>query len=427
MKTKQRNFLAVCLLILSLGFAGCSSDSDGPIGPSVPDTGSLKVSFRASELATRALIKTAQSEEKELKHVDVFVYKADGTLEKVTRFAKADFNQNVDSYTLSDGKEISGLEVGAKKVALGINLPDTLVSKIQSAASAGMTSGHQMAVDHLTKANEYVMFGDIQTATVKANETSTISGIFFVDRIVAKVSVKKKPDLSMKVAGGLITKIEYNVQNINKVIYPLIPATFDKGTIDTSIPSFVKKVENMPEAGEDVEDEHDKLHTYMTEYTPVDTKSYPTYVRIHCAFSPEKYIIKADGTTESEYIEGDTFWTLPLTDGKVAYFVSKTVASDYYDAEKDNLIAEGDKKTFDELVTEYTDGNVDYGVFLHKTSNKFDVVRNNYYVITVTGINGLGEPGTTEQIDPKEKGGLVTFKLDINEWQGVDSNDEQIS
>jgi len=429
MKTKQMKFLTVSILALSLGFTGCSNDGEDPIVPSVPETGSLMISFKASELSTRSVSKNATEAEKTLKKVHAFIYKSNGTLEKVAEFASTDFDQDNDSYKLKDGNKIDGLEAGNKTVLLGINLPDTLATKIQSAASAGKTSSYSAEVDHLTDvANGYVMFSDVKTAMVEAGTTSSPSGTFYVDRIVAKTSVKKKSGVSMSVAGGTITSINYDVQNINKVIYPVAPSEYDKTTIDHEIPESFKEVENMPDA----DNTPDLLPTYMTEYKPVlslTDDSYPTYVRIRCAFSPSKHIVDANGTVvENGYTTGSTFWALPLADGTVAYFIDELIAKAYFgNAANSSLIANFDPDGYDDLVADYPGGNVDYGVFLHKTANTFDVVRNSYYIITITGINGLGESSETPQIDPKGKGSLVSFELTINEWEGVESDDEQIS
>lgn len=425
MKTKQLKFLAVAsVLALSLGFTGCSNDDADPIGPSVPETGSLMISFKASELATKAVNKTATETEKSLKTVHAFVYKQSGALEKVAAFSASDFTPSGDSYTLKSGNEIEGLEVGTKTVALGVNLPEGIVTKIQSAASAGMTTAYDATVAELSNETKgYVMFSNTKTTSIVSGGT-TVSDPFSVDRVVAKTSVKTKENISMEVAGGKITGITYAVQNINTQFYPVAPSTFNKAAINPALPTAFKPVENVPSG--DVDDTN---HSYMTEYKPtlpLVADSYPTYVRIRCAFVPTQYIIDDAGTTSNAEYTGGEFWTLPLKDGTVAYFVAESIAQQYF-AANSSLINNPEGKEYDELVGVYADGNVDYGVFLHKTANKFDVVRNNYYIITITGINGLGEPSETPQIDPKEKGSLVSFDLIINDWEGVESDDEQIS
>jgi len=423
------NFLAVCALILSIGFVGCSKDGDEEgltPPPSISGKGSLVVSFKSNDLKTKAISQTATTKEKDLKAVHVFIYKSNGTLERVVKFDRADFTNSVnpDLYTLRSENKIEGLEVGEKKVSLGINLPETLVSEIQSAASAGMTSAYERTVAELShEINGYVMFSNSKPANVVVENTAT-TGPFSVDRVVAKASVKTKPGISMNVAGGKIESILYDIQNINNEFYPIAPSTFNKATINQSIPTTFKLVEAMP-----VSDEDDLNHSYMTEYIPslpLADDSYPTYVRIRCAFVPTQYIIDETGTISNNAYAGKEFWTLPLKDGTVAYFISETVAKNYFD-NNTALLNNPEGKSYNALVSVYADGNVDYGVFLHKTANKFDVVRNSYYIITITGINGLGEPSTTPQINPKEKGSLVSFELEINDWEGVESDDEQIS
>gem|GEM_PF-6935611 len=419
------SFLALCLLILSIGFVGCSSDDDAVTVPKGAEKGDLMISFKRSELMTRAIDKNASPEEQKLYNVHVFVYRADGTLERVVKLADTDFIDNQDgSYTLKETSKIEGLEAGAKNVTLGVNLPDDLVTEIQSSASAGMTSAYERTVDKLTSDTEgFVMFSNSKPVTIIADDTARPAGSFGVDRVVAKVSVKSKSGLSMNVAGGKISDITYDVQNINKVIYPVAPLVFKKETINQSIPESFKEVVAMPEGNV-----LDTKHTYMTEYKPVlpfAEGTYPTYVRIRCAFVPTQYIIDPAGTTSNAAYTGKKFWTLPLKDGTVAYFIDDEIAQDYFTANTE--LINDSEKGFAMLVSEYLDGNVDYGVFLHKTANKFDVVRNSYYIITISGINGLGEPSTTPQIDPKEKGSLVSFDLTINNWEEVESDDEQIS
>jgi len=417
------NFLAVCALILSIGFVGCSKDGDeeGIKPPSASEKGSLVVSFQSNDLKTRAVDQIATEKEMDLNTVHVFIYKSNGTLERVVKFGKTDFDRTEETnyYTLKSENKIEGLEVGEKKVSLGVNLPETLVTEIQSAASAGMTSAYERAVADLSDTNNgYVMFSNVKTPTVVVENTAT-TGTFNVDRVLAKTSVKTKSGISVEVAGGKIGEITYAVQNINKVFYPLAPSEFDKTTIDPVMPKNFKNVLNIP-----TEDDH----SYMTEYKPslpLVADSYPTYVRIRCAFVPTQYIIDETGTISKDEYTGKKFWTLPLKDGTVAYFVSENIAKAYFD--KNPTLINESGKGYDALVSEYADGNVDYGVFLHKTTNKFDVVRNSYYMITITGINGLGEPSTTPQIDPKEKGSLVSFELEINDWEDIKSEDEQLS
>lgn len=419
------NLLALCLLILSIGFVGCSSDDDDVTVPKGAEKGSLMISFKRSELMTKAVDKNASLEEQKLDKVHVFIYRENGTLERVVKLADTDFTDKGNgSYTLKEASKIEGLEVGAKSVTLGVNLPDDLVTEIQSAASAGMTSAYERTVDELTSNTDgFVMFSNSKPVTIIADDTASPTGAFGVDRVVAKVSVKSKSGLSMNVAGGKISDITYDVQNINKVIYPLAPSVYKAETINQNIPGGFKEVETMP-AG----NEFDTKQTYMTEYKPTlpfAQGTYPTYVRIRCAFVPTQYIIDAAGTTSNTAYAGKEFWTLPLKDGTVAYFIEKAIAQSYFTA--NTALVNESEKGFDALVSEYLDGNVDYGVFLHKTANKFDVVRNSYYIITISGINGLGEPSTTPQIDPKEKGSLVSFDLTINNWEEVESDDEQIS
>ncbi|MDF9829764.1 Mfa1 family fimbria major subunit [Parabacteroides sp. PF5-6] len=429
MKTKQLKSLTVCALMLAMGLTACSHDKDELIVPPAPETGSLSIAFRANELTTRALDKTATSLEKELKTVHAFIYKANKTLEKVAVFSVDDFTKSGDSYALKTGHEIEGLEGGAKEVALGINLPATLVGQIQGNGSTGMTSAYNLTVAELSDpTNGYVMFSDIQPAQITAGSTTTVSNPFGVDRIVAKLSVKTKPGISMKVAGGRIDGITYNVQNINKEIYPVAPTLYKSETIDRTVPANYIAVDPVPEEDTPVADTQ---HTYMTEYKPVlplADDSYPTYVRIRCTFIPTHYVTDADGKLSTTESAGGDFWTLPLKDGAVAYFVDKDMAQAYFNNVKNaGKIFNPETKEFEQLVVKYAEGKVDYGVFLHKTANKFDVVRNNYYMITITAINGLGEPSGKEQIDPKEKGDLVSFDLVINDWEGVEADDEQIS
>lgn len=423
MKTKKMRLLTVLTLGLALGLSGCSKDPE-LITPEATDKGSLVVSFKSSELTTKAMDKSATAAEKTLNTVDVFIYKANKTLEKQVTFTLTDFDEDqvvADKYTLKDGKKIDGLETGAKSIYLGINLPSTLTTLIKEKGAEGMTSYYAASLQDLTGSG-FVMFSNKGTATIVANQTVAPDDAFDVTRVVAKASVKTKANISKKVAGGVISGITYAVQNINQQFYPVAP-TAPVNNINQAIPTSYIEVENVLASG------HDTKHSYMPEHVPSNPLAgeYPTYIRIQCDFTPDAYIDDAtnETTTTTGNANGD-FWTLPLTTGTVAYFTSEATATSYFTIHGDKVEKAG-KTNFSDIAVFYEGGKVDYGVFLHKDSNKFNVVRNNYYIVTITGINGLGQPQTTPQIQPKEYGGLISFELQIKEWEQVESDDIQIS
>jgi len=425
----KKNFklMLFALAAMTAGFTSCSNEGDENLATG-GDKGKIAFSFSPVGLATRAIDLNHTASESAVTNVTLFVYKADGTLERIDDFVAAtDLTLGGAIWSLNAGKEVE-VTTGNKNVYVGVNMPASLVNAIRTNAGAGMsmTSAYNEALATMTTPNNFTMFSDaaatVNVTVAGPNNASNIT----VSRLAAKVSVKYDNTIftgaSVNVAGGTIqlSSLEWAVENQNpafRILQPDGTTSFSPSwtwSAPPSITTYQAIAGDNPGGAPAV----DANAVYVMENIPNTAAASPlsdvvTYVRIRCDFTPS-LILDGTGASVGPGTPGTTFYTVPNPSGGVAYFATQAHAVAWSAAN-----ASGAPET------EYLNGECDYGIFINKTAGAYDVVRNHYYAVTIQAINGIGVPANPNiPIVPTAKGKL-SFNLTVNDW--VDnSSKEQI-
>lgn len=419
-------FALLACTALATTFTSCSKDGDEGINPVDGEKGKISLSFTPVGLGTKAMDLTHTTAESAVTDVTLFVYDATGRLERTDKFDVSDFTQAAGVYSLSAGNEVEVVAEPSKKVYVGVNMPASLVGAIQANSAAGMsmTTAYNEALANMTTANKFTMFSDnASTVTVTAGTTATVPTMT-VSRLAAKLSVKYDNTTltgsSINVAGGKIdlSTLSWAIENQNDKFRILRPNGTTAFSPDfnwvPNISSYEAILGDDPAAGP----AHDLNAKYVMENIPdvnvSNLSDVVTYIRIRCTFEPTN-VMDATGATVS-YTAGTDFYTLSLTDGNIAYFANAGDAATWAAA---NSALAGSS-----VAVKYDNGQCDYGIFINKTAGKFDVVRNHYYAVTVSAINGIGvpaDPNTPIIPTTKEK---LTFSLQVNDWVDNSSNEQ---
>lgn len=373
----------------------------------------------------------ATEDEISVKKVNVFIYKTDGFLVTHQELAGTEFTQgtaisgNNDSWSTSEKIKTTS---GPKKIVVGVNLPDAVVSRFRSSGSIATAStvadiiGADIS-ELASTANGIAMFSTaITDATLSADPAGNPVSVE-VKRLVAKVTVKEGNALNFDIPGGTLSDLRFSVGNINKEYYPLqqtvagvvqdpnhtAPMTdWVAWVADKFIPTPADYVAvNASTVGSN----RDLIAKYVTENTtdqPIEGAT--TFASIRANFTPTKY----SDETGADKISSNTgtFYTVSLNNGIIKFFDTENDADTYQ-----GLNSGSTKKV-------YTDGYCYYNVFLNPTG-AYNTYRNDFYQITVTKIMGLGNPSpeATDNTPITQSSDMVT-SIEILPWTFVEVETE---
>lgn len=436
---KQKFKYATLAAALLLGFSGCSND-DNPT-PVIEQGTSTTFSLSVSQPTTYAADANATASESEVKTVDVYIYDASNGFIKREHLSISDFDADgsIDNkYNLKQGKAIT-TTTGAKRIYVGVNLPATLASAIDGSDPATVAQTIAAAAELKDPDNGFAMFSrQVQTPDLVAADapdyttknTVTVS----VARLLAKVAVVKGTDPSVAAGtliGGTISDLEFAVSNVNKKFFSYPSATFldPNHTSPWNVLADFYGAANadyksVNANGTSIKDATtDAKVVYATENTSAgDLEAEHTYVSVRGTFVPSS-IVKlnsaGDGasglTADAAISAGTTFYSVTASSQRV-FFSNQTDANAYASA-----------NTTD--VATYTNGLTYYKAFLNPSpaggERKYDVLRNTAYKVTISRINGLGEPA-----DVTTPGTTITdattmlVNVDVEPWTVVEQNSE---
>lgn len=406
-------FAMLAFAAVATTFTSCSNENDEPGVNPDGDKGYFTFIVKSGDLSTRAVTTTQTASESALNTVDVFVFRANGNYEKnVTLTVGTDVTTTAtpNEYALSANPIEVIVETG-KSIILAGNMTNDLRNQIVSAASAAFTNAYNETLAKLTAANSFVMVSDKLNENVTASHTTitplTLNGgnPVALERLAAKLAVVYEGSLSgsVNVAGGSIalSSLEYAVDNGN-TLFNLTKPTVSPFSA-AALTSF-----NTVEADPNGLANHP---FYLMENIANGVPANATMARVRCKFTPS-VVLDAAGAAGTLAPSGD-FATLAMADGTVAYFESQAAATAYAANPTGVHPATG------ATPVEYKNGLCDYGITLEKTANNFDVVRNTYYVITITGFGGIGLPTSPiSPITPTQKG-YIKFTLEVKDWDSV--------
>ncbi|MDD4516876.1 Mfa1 family fimbria major subunit [Massilibacteroides sp.] len=412
---KNFKFALLACAALTAGFTSCSNDNDEPVVNPDGEKGHITFTVKTSDLSTRAVTTTQDASESTLNTIDVFVFRANGNIEKNVTF-NVGAGKDVEPTGAPNEYELTGSPIEViveanKSVLLVGNLTTSLRSAITGAASAAFTQAYNETLASLTASGNFVMVSGKLTETVTNSNTNlaprhiNAGNPVALERLAAKLAVVYDGSLSasVSVAGGSIalSTLEYAVDNGNTVFNLTKPTVspFSSATLT----SF-----NVVEADPNGPANHP---FYLMENIADGVAVNATMARVRCKFTPT-VVLDGTGSTGTLQTSG-TFATLAMSDGTVAYFEDIAAANAYIGAPT------GIAPAPSAIPVEYLNGLCDYGITLEKTTNQFDVVRNTYYVITITGFGGIGLPtDPIVPITPTSKG-YIKFDLVVKDWDPV--------
>lgn len=420
---KNLKYVMVACATLMMGFTSCS-DSEDPT-PSKPvdgEKGSLTVSFTTADLTTKAIDPTQTTSESNVTSIDVFVFSG-GALE-----AHQNMTATNVAGTWTGASPITNLNSGPKSVYIAVNVPTSLqtmmLSRASTSQSAMLNTAYNAAdasLADITTANSFTMFGG-GSATVTGGTTSAAPAVA-VSRLAAKATVVYDNTLltapTVTVAGGTIalSSLTYDIDNGNSDFYL---ATSGGNAFTTTNPSpmgwsWSPIVGDNPSAAATAATNFKYMKENIQTTPDLTLGTNITFIRIQAVFTPASAVDGA-GSPIAAPATGSTFWTLDHTAGSKIYFANTTDVATYL---ANPVLAANVVGGSTAVAKEYVNGLVEYGIFPQKTAGKYDIVRNNYYIVTISGINGLGTPGGHLNppivIPPTSKGDL-TFSLTVTDW-----------
>ncbi|WP_085535332.1 fimbria major subunit [Massilibacteroides vaginae] len=419
---KELKSAMLAFAVVASTFTSCSNDAEEPVVNPDGAKGSIALTIKTGELNTRAVTTTQTAAESKLNTVSVLVFRGSGAgnLEKIV-----DLNVGTDllpagtnQYTLNTPIEV--IAEANKKIVLVGNISTSIKNKIVAEGMNALGATYNETLARLTEADKFVMASAVLTENVSVSNTAITPLLLNngnpidLERLAAKVAVVHSlSGTEVSVAGGTIalTSVKYSVDNVN-TLFNLV-TTGQKSPFIAFVPPIANVFNDV------VKDPNGPVNNsfYVMENIAKSTADDATYARVRCKFVPSS-VLNGSGTTGT-YSPNGTFAILAMANGTVAFFESAAAAQNFQ-TNNPSLVAPG------ATVIEYKEGLCDYGITLEKNPGEFDVVRNTYYVITITGFGGIGIPTDPLTPIPPTSNGSIKFDVKVKDWEGS-FNDQTLS
>lgn len=425
---RLKTFLPAAAAV-ALCFTACSSDNDGPAPDPTIEEGaeaSLVLSFGNPEsTVTRAADNNyATDDEVRFATADIFIY-AGNTLAKHVRLTESDFTDQGDNiWTTKDPIRTTS---GEKDIYVGLNLP-TLLGEAMAA------TGNKTGLSLVGNTDTYPLINTLADLGLSGNDTAFVmfsteskvvdlvadndlpTGSYNqvkvkVGRLVAKVTVQKGDNLSLSLAGGTLSNLQFAIRNSNKLFYPF-QQEIDGTIVDLNHYDGSYRASDFNQFDDyvTVDDFNESALTRKVKYTPENTTAMTwtaetTYASVSAVYIPASLSdVNGDQTDNNSQI---SFWTVTKYEtGAVYYFDNKTDANTF--AEPEDIIS-----------GEYKNGMCYYNLFLNPQLD-YQTYRNNFYQCRITNIVGLGNPDPADDGDeedvPVPRNSNIIFEVDIQPW-----------
>jgi hypothetical protein len=428
MKTKFK-YLTLVATSLLLGLSSCNNEDEVNTGQ--PQEGApTKLSLSISQPQTYAADPNATTAESKLSTVDVYIYDASDNYIKREHFLLSDFTVDgtiANKWNLNSGKEIT-TTAGLKNIYVGVNLPAALATAIEGTNPRTAARTVTSASD-LNTADGIAMFSRVVQSPVLVETTDpTYPGAnkvsVTVARLLSKVSVEKGSALPtgvISLTGGTIQDLEFAVSNVNTKFFPYPSISFLDPNHTSPWTALSEFIEANAGAYQAVNANGTAATSARVDYATENTSlgnlaAEHTYVSVRGTYVPSA-IVKlvtpanpADGVVADAPITAGTTFYLVTVNGQKNFFQNLTHATDF--AAHHSV-----------SVQTYQLGVAYYNAFLNPVpavgENKYDVLRNTFYKVSITKVNGIGEPGdgtgttpTTPISDPT----LLSIEVDVEPW-----------
>ncbi len=430
---------------LAMGFTSCNKEENVPGSNSAeikkgnPTT--MRLAITMPSVQTYAADPNATADEVKMETINLLIYAeaTDGTfvLEENKSLSKDNFTLTGNTYEFSDKIATT---TGKKKIFAALNYGGTLpTTKGEAITELDKLVYEIGAVSELVSpANGVAMFSTkpnektfVMEGSEGAPDSETDNKVkATVKRLVAKVTAKAGTAIAdvdnYTCTGGTLSDISFAIGNANTKTYAKQQLNAAKNVVDpnwsssaagdfiTIAASDYKKISSSATAA---------ITDLSTAYAPENTTqtfnpdgSNVTYISVRAKFTPA-IVVDGNGAPKTPNFVNGTFYKVILTSGEVYYFDDELEA-DTYAAANGNLT----KVTYD-------NGFCYYRAYLNKASNsdgeivanKYDVLRNNYYKVTIKSISAPGTPADTGDIKENTN---IDADIDIDPWTPFDEEFE---
>lgn len=437
---KRINLIMFTCLTMTMGLLSCSDDNSDDARV-LDDTGkktfmTVSLTFPKEGTTTRVTSDpNATNNEAEIKTVDVFLYTSNGAYLSRTSLTASDFTQSTsgstdDKYTYNSVSKIQ-TSTGDKNVFVGINLPADIATALENKHMSDLSTVAQTMsrTDMTTLANGIPMFSTAGvSSTFVEDDTDPANNVTVtVQRMVAKITVEKSATMIQEGVPGTLGAITFAINNFNLKSFMVqgaasdykdpnwangsfLASDFSQAVDADYVPALDLSVNNSPTIS-------DYTACYAAENTSeAKTKKEITRATVRATFIPGVITISDGGsgyTTTTPAALGinapETFWTVTPSIGSAsAYFYDEAVANAYAAANSNAN------------VVEYTNGYCYWDMFLNKPSstNKWDVLRNDYYKCTITRIvaPGKASPNVYPPDSTPDEDTEITVDINVLFW-----------
>jgi hypothetical protein len=460
--------LFMCAAVIAAGFTACSEEvipiPEPPIEGEA-QTGLLTINFMDSAPVTRASgdedINSTDAERK-VRDVTILVFNTQGKCVVDTTIVLANLTPNTVGSTNSYKAANINVPLGNHNVYAGINLTTTMKTELGGKGTFdGVskfvwfgTDASTPTVDGikvLCKADEFPMFSSdvVQPIKIEPQPEGTTTAVNTVtvplDRMVAKVSVRKGAAFSgnnLKAAGATFSDAaKWALGNLNGKIYPYGKANYGKAnygqdpnydhTGKLSDPAgkaycaanFVNDFMTSTNPGVTawtgftmaVDENATAVLSRKVQYAPENNSKQKrlgesTFVAIQVKFAPDKVYTYAVTDPAPKEISPYT----PSLTGEVTYYVVEAAGSVYY------FNANADATAYATAVSSSVKTYYKQYCFYHLLLGKGTTDRNQYYLLTLNSITGLGTPtgeiGDEDVDNTADDKALLDVTLTVNEW-----------
>ncbi|MCD8270877.1 MAG: Mfa1 family fimbria major subunit [Parabacteroides sp.] len=448
MKTRFKYFMMAA--VLAAGFTSCSDSDDeggGVEGQGKPTTMTIKFSAPVSTYASNG-DDNAIDAETVLGRAAVFVYSTSGAYQTHKELSQSDFVYDDVNHVYNAQTNVDA-STGEKLIYVGINLPDGMVNAIKS---GGVYAEYVLSNPNLLysaivsggTSGGFAMFNEkIEKKTLVEDASQNVFEIN-VKRMAAKVTVQETADLEKTgISKVTIGDLDFCMGLLNTKIFPMQKLSGSTVVDPNYTPANTSGIGDQPSYYQDFVNEFrastsDPIN--VSAYLPVNTaatavesrnvkyapentsenhyRGESTFASVRAKFTPEKFA-SYDGAnlTETENTanaQPALIYLVTTEGGEHYYFTDQTEANDY-----------ASSLTNATLYTPYRDCYCYYTVFLNKGGSN-DVLRNDYYAVSITAINSIGypDPEVVEPGRPISKDTQITVNVTVQNWNLV--NDPQV-
>jgi hypothetical protein len=406
MNTNFKHVLMACTVLLA-GLTSCNKEEQ-TAGSGEKTTMKLNLSFVQG--ATRAEDANASAEESAVKTVDVYIFDATSkVLVNTKRLESSEFEESQTEPNKYTNKVSIETTTGAKLVVVGVNVPSDFptVTSLASLKQAWTTT-----LANLTNTtNGFVMFSQKEESiTLIAEPTGTENTVSTtVERVVAKVTVKKDASFNLVNSEGTFSNLQYTIRQSNKKLFPLqlVLSTTPKVVEDpnysgAAVATDFENIATFVDVNTGADYETTWSNKYAVENTSTDpTEANSTYAFIKATFVPTKVCKNATTEEMEDNPNGatpTTFYVVKAPGGRTFYCSDAGVAS--------GLVSKFGVPT---VSHEYTNGLCYFSAYLNK-DNDYSTIRNEFYLLN---IKNMVPPGSSEN-DPTKPDTELEAPTDID-------------